>query len=126
MGETPIGERIVMANADLRERLERLDLRVSYDEEFDIFLLAIGDPQEAITEEIDDGHGLQLRLDPETLKIVGFEVMGFRKQYLVAHPEFRTHFQTLFDKQPFEKRDIPSEQRREAQEALKSLAPALG
>lgn len=126
MGEATIAEKIMVANADLRERLEALDLRVSYDEEFDIFLIAIGDPQEAITEEIDGAHGLQFRVDPETLKIVGFEIMGFRKRYLAAHPEFMPHFQALFKKEPIEKREIPASERKQAQEALRALAPAFG
>jgi hypothetical protein len=35
--------------------------------------VTIGPPQEALTESVDDWLGL--RVDPETLKIVGFEVL---------------------------------------------------
>lgn len=126
MGARSIEQEIIAANADLEERLRHLGVRVTYDDEFDIFLLAIGEPQEAMTEEVEDGHGLQIRVDPETLKIVGFEIMGFRRRYLKAHPEFRPHFLALFDKEPLEERQIPPEEHRKTQEALRSLAPALG
>jgi len=112
---------ILEANADLEERLSRLSFSVSYDEEFDIFVLTIGEPTEAITEEVADG--LQLRLDPETLKVVGFEVLSFRRRFLPAHPEFGPHFESLFES-PIQRRDIPPRgaQHRRAQEVASKLA----
>lgn len=116
---------IFEANADFEERVEKLDVRISYDEEFDIFLVAFGNPQRAISEEI--GNGLHARIDPASLKIVGFEILGFRQHYLKAHPEFRRHFEALFERPPMQTRDIPPKgyQRKRAKEALRDLAPAL-
>ena len=117
---------IMAANADFDERAAALAVSVTYDEEFDIFLLTLGDPQEAITEEVRDG--LQMRLDPPSLKIVGFEILGFRRRYLNAHPDFRRHFEALFEHSPVERRDIAprTRQRTQAQAALRELTPALG
>jgi len=123
MEETLESQDILDANADFEERVQGLKITVTYDEEFDIFLLALGEPQEAITEEINDG--LQLRVDPTSLKIVGFEILGFRRRYLKTHPEFLPHFEALFEKPPIRRRDIPArtEQRRRAQDALRELIP---
>ncbi|MCH7811492.1 MAG: DUF2283 domain-containing protein [Chloroflexi bacterium] len=119
---------LLAANSDLEERLGSLNIVVTYDAEFDIFLLSLGEPQPAITEEISSGHGLQVRLDPETLKIVGFEILGFQSRYLKAHPDFLPHFEALFEKpkSPIERQNIPSTgpQHKRAQEAIRKLLPA--
>ena len=111
-------------NSDLAERLEASSLRVSYDEEFDIFMLTIGEPQPAITEEIVDG--LQLRLEPDSLKLLGFEILRFKSRYLKANPEFAEHFAALFPKSPMQSRDIPKTpiQRKNARRAAGNLVPA--
>jgi uncharacterized protein YuzE len=109
------------ANADFERRAESLKVTVTYDDEFDIFLLALGEPQQAITEEL--GDGLQVRLDPTSLKIVGFEILCFEQRYLKTHPQFRPHFEALFEKPPIRRRDIPArtKQRRRAQDAVRQL-----
>ena len=115
---------IAEANADFEERVSKLDVRISYDEEFDIYLMAFGRSTRAITEEIHDG--LYARIDPKSLKIVGFEILGFRRYYLKAHPEFRPHFEALFERAPMLTLDIPPHgyQRKRAEDAARELAPA--
>ena len=117
---------ILEANSDLADRIDVLDVAVSYDSEFDIFLVTLGKPQPAIVEEIPNGHGLHLRLDPDSNKIVGYEILGFEQRYLKAHPDFRAHFEALFEDSPIDKRDIPhrGRQHRRAQQALRELIPA--
>ena len=119
---------ILAANSDLEERLGSLNVVVTYDAEFDIFLLSLGEPQPAITEEVSSGHGLQVRLDPETLKIVGFEILGFQSRYLKAHPDFKPHFEALFEKpkSAIESQNIPlaGPKHQRAQEAIRELLPA--
>jgi len=124
MAKTLRSQDFFKANADFEEAVKGLKVTVTYDEEFDIFLLTLGEPQEAITEEI--GDGLQVRLDPASLKILGFEILCFQQRYLKAHPEFRPHFEALFEKSPIRRRDIPprTEQRRRAQDAVRGLIPA--
>lgn len=70
---------IFAANAD-REDLERRmrveGLTASYDRDSDTLIIRIGKPREATTESI--ANRLLLRVDPDTLKYVGFEVLGFK------------------------------------------------
>lgn len=87
--------KIIEANQDLGERLESEDVDLRYDRAFDILLVTIGKPIEAITETLRDG--LQLRLHPESLKISAFEVLGFRRRFLKAHPEHGRDFAFLFE-----------------------------
>ena len=66
---------IVARNQDLEERMRVLGVSVAIDEEDDALFLTIGPPTEALTESID---GLfYLRVEPDTLKVVGVEVWGF-------------------------------------------------
>lgn len=76
--------RIRAANADLQERLESLGVTVSYDREDDVLMLLFGRPEEAMSESID--NTLLLRVHPETLKIVGVEVVGLRA-HLADRPD---------------------------------------
>jgi len=121
-----IEQDILDANTDLDKRVQRLDVTVMYDEEFDIFLLRFGPSQEAITEEVSDG--LQLRLDPKTLRIVGLEVLGFQRRFLAEHPEFGRLYELLLceHSHPIQK-EIPhrpkNQRRTRAQEAVNWLLP---
>ena len=119
-------DEILAANDDLEERARSLSVSVTYDDEFDIFAITLGEPQPAITEEVPSGHGLQLRLDPESFKIVGYEILGFRSRYLKAHPDFLPHFEALFENPSLKQREIPKAGRRHAraQEAIRELIPA--
>lgn len=67
---------IVERNRDLGERVGQLGLTLTYDDAEDTLTLTIGKPQEAVTESVD--NRLFFRLDPETLAIVGIEVLNFR------------------------------------------------
>jgi len=71
-------QQIVAANADIDQRIRELGVTVCYDREDDVLLISIGAHTEAITESIEPGR--LARLDPETLKIVGLEVLGFVAQ----------------------------------------------
>ena len=67
---------ILAANQDLAERIQTLGVSVDYDEEDDALFITFGPPVEALTESLD---GITyLRVDPDTLKIYGLEVWGFR------------------------------------------------
>ncbi|MHB0981584.1 MAG: hypothetical protein ACYC5Q_16205 [Thermoleophilia bacterium] len=47
----------------------------SYDERGDVLYLGVGQPSEALTWESPEGH--LVRLDPDTLEVVGLTVLGF-------------------------------------------------
>ena len=108
---------ILQANNDLDVRLESELIDVTYDDEFDIFVVAIGEQRPSATEELADG--LQLRFDPVTLKISAFEILGFRNRYLKAHPEFIRNFEALYEPKP----SYYTPQRL-AREAARKLIPA--
>ena len=63
---------VLRANDDLDVRLRTLSVGVFYDRDDDIFEVTLGDPQEAITESV--RNQLSIRLDPDTLEIVGLEI----------------------------------------------------
>jgi hypothetical protein len=65
-------KKIIAANWDLQDRLATESLCVTYDRDEDMFLLSIGEPQEAITESA--RNRLYLRVDPDSLRIVGIEI----------------------------------------------------
>ena len=60
------------ANEDLGRRLGSLSVSVVYDREDDTVVVTLGEPQEAVMESV--RNRLYLRVDPETLKIVGIEI----------------------------------------------------
>ena len=84
------------ANRDLKERMESSQIDIGYDAEFDMLLVTIGSAQEAITEQIDDQ--VYIRLDPETLKIVGLTVTAFKELFLEKEPEFKKRFAAIFER----------------------------
>lgn len=119
-------EEVTAANLDISERFKTESVTVSYDQEFDIFILRLGEPHPAITEEVRDG--LSLRVDPLTLRFLAFEIVGFKRRFLKAHPELIDMYRLLFeDDSPVVKRDIPSQsqQRRRAQNVAAALVAGL-
>lgn len=67
-------DEVLRANQDLAVRLRELDPDIFYDREGDTFMVTLGEPQEALTESLAGGH-LYIRVDPDTLKIVGIEIL---------------------------------------------------
>ena len=64
---------VLAANQDLAARLRELSISIVYDRDDDTFMLTLGEPQEALTESL-DGSRIYIRVDPDTLKIVGIEI----------------------------------------------------
>jgi len=67
---------IAAANHDLATRIGALGVLVAYDDDIDILFCQFGPPAEALTETVNDW--LAVRVDPETLEILGFEPMSLR------------------------------------------------
>lgn len=59
--------------------MERDKLIMSYDEEADVLYLCFGNPEKAVSEEI-DAHVI-VRRQPETNRIVGITIMNFSKYF---------------------------------------------
>lgn len=55
------------------------ELRMVYDEEGDVLAISLGQPEEAISKEIDEDFFL--RLKPDSGEVVGFSILNFRKWF---------------------------------------------
>jgi len=64
---------VLQANEDLAARFRELSVYIAHDRDDDTFILTLGEPQEALTESL-DGSRIYVRIDPDTLKIVGIEI----------------------------------------------------
>ena len=82
------------ANDDLDVRILALGLHVAYDREDDTLILTIGPLVEATTESI--ANTVLVRVDPDTLKCVGLEVIGF-KALLRERPPMPASLLTALD-----------------------------
>ena len=80
-GIEPISfEEIRKANFDLGERIEAEGVTFDYNPEADVVSIIIGKPADAVTEPLIDD--IMYRLDPETLKVVGVEIVTFFSDFL--------------------------------------------
>ena len=71
------------ANKDYLQRMQRDGLFAAYDSALDTLFLEIGKTREAITDPFADN--LMVRIDPETLEIVGLEIHDFMDDFLPAN-----------------------------------------
>jgi hypothetical protein len=71
------------ANQDYLDRIEREGLTAIYDATLDTLFLEIGGPTEALTEHLADN--VMIRVDPNSLQVVGFEVLDFLDDFLPQH-----------------------------------------
>ena len=55
------------------------EIRMGYDEEGDILDVSIGEPENAISREVEDDF--LLRVAPESDVVVGFSILNFRKWF---------------------------------------------
>jgi hypothetical protein len=76
---------VLAHNEDLEERVRVRGIRSFYDEANDLLSVSFGAPEPASTESVDDV--LYLRVAPETLKIVGIEILGVRQA--LSSPPFQ-------------------------------------
>jgi hypothetical protein len=74
------GQKLLKANLDFRREIEREDVCLSYSAELDSLFIQFGQPLEALSEHVADN--LMLRIEPDTLKIVGIEVLDFMNDFL--------------------------------------------
>jgi uncharacterized protein YuzE len=55
------------------------EIRIVYDEEGDILDVSIGEPEDAISREVEEDFFLRVKLD--TGEVVGFSILNFRKWF---------------------------------------------
>jgi uncharacterized protein YuzE len=68
-------EQVNKGNTDLTDRMVSEGLKFSYNSEADVLSIIIGPPRIAITEPLIDD--IMYRIEPETFKIVGIEIVCF-------------------------------------------------
>jgi hypothetical protein len=88
-------KQIMAANDDLMERMQALNYQTTYDHEDDYFEVTIGGPTEAETTTLN--NTLFLRFDPDTLKLVGFGILGFQEA-MKHYPSARTLYVSVVDR----------------------------
>ncbi len=86
---------IARENMDLTERLFTEGVTIAYDEDGDTLFITIGQPHEAITEQIVDS--LFYRIDPVTLKVIGCIIIGFESDVLTHNKLLKSLFQDGFE-----------------------------
>ena len=59
--------------------MEKKELIYSYDKKRDVLYVSVGEPQEAISSEIEDD--IFINRNPKTKKIVGFTIINFQKKF---------------------------------------------
>jgi hypothetical protein len=73
-------DELLDANRQYIDRVEREGLYAVYDATLDTLFLEIGGPGEALSEHLVDN--VMVRVDPETLHIVGLEILDFFADFL--------------------------------------------
>lgn len=63
----------------MEKKDEQRQLRLSYDKSADVLYISFGAPQEAISEESEEG--LLIRRHPKTGAVVGLTVLDFKKRF---------------------------------------------
>lgn len=69
---------IMAANEDLNTRLKDAKVSVFYDAEADLVMISFGVDGDTMTETI--GNRVALRVEVDTLRIVGIDILGFASQ----------------------------------------------
>ena len=80
-------DRLIEANRDYLERIERDGLRAVYDSTLDTLFIEIGGPKEGLSEHLADN--VMLRIDPDTLQIIGLEILDFLADFLPHNRLFK-------------------------------------
>jgi hypothetical protein len=88
-------EEFTRANINLSERLFNEGVSIDYDQDVDTLFLTIGQGSEAVSEQLVDG--IFLRIEPSSLKVVGYTFLRFSSNILANNKLFQTLFQESFE-----------------------------
>jgi hypothetical protein len=86
---------VARLNGDLLQRLVEEGLTITYDEDGDTLFLTIGRGVPALTEFVT--YGIHVRIEPESLRIVGVDILQFRKRFLANNELIRVTCGADFD-----------------------------
>ena len=73
-------DKLLEANRDYLDRIEREGLQAVYDARLDTLFIEFGGPEEALSEHLMDN--IMLRINPDSLQIVGLEILDFFSDFL--------------------------------------------
>jgi hypothetical protein len=73
-------DKLSAANKDSVDRIEREGVHLVYDATLDTLFIEFGGPKEAVSEHVVDN--IMLRIEPETLQIVGCEILDFFSDFV--------------------------------------------
>lgn len=88
-------QQVARLNDDLLQRLIVEGVTLTYDEDGDTLFLTIGQGVLALTEHV--VYGIHARIEPESLHIVGVDILQFRNRFLANNELFRVMFQNDFN-----------------------------
>lgn len=78
------------ANCDYLDRVEKEGVSAVYDATLDTLFIEIGGPQKALSEHLLDN--IMFRVEPDSLRVVGFETLDFLDDFLPNNRVFREAF----------------------------------
>lgn len=78
------------ANRDYLDRVDKEGVNAAYDATLDTLFIEIGGPQEALSEHLLDN--ILFRVEPDSLRVVGFEILDFLDDFLPNNRLFREAF----------------------------------
>ena len=97
-------DEISRVNFDLSDRIMAEGVTLDYNPEADLLTVTIGEPREAITEPLLDD--VLYRVDPETMKIVGVEIIAFFGDFVRKNKVVRKLLKGYLEMMREGKRDI--------------------
>ena len=98
MDKDELTEKIRTANSKWFESVRTELHDVQYDYEADILYLSFGQHGDAFSIPVDvEGEEIYLRIEIDTYKFVGADIMGFRQTFLPNHPDAHDAFNPVFD-----------------------------
>ncbi len=86
-------EKAKRALAELTEQIKVRDIPFDYDEAEDIIYFTLGPSDEAITVPLDEG--LYVDIDTESNRLVGIELIRFRKSFCQQYPELERAWESV-------------------------------
>jgi uncharacterized protein YuzE len=97
MDDQALAQRIASTNVDWGKRPESERCVVQYDHDADILYVAYGEPVDGFSISVDGvDDDAYLRVDADSYRIVGIELLDFRRTFVGKHADIRPAFENLF------------------------------
>lgn len=96
MVEETVTKKIRDANHDWMNRVRHEMHDIQYDYDADILYVAYGTPGESFSMPLDvDGEDVYLRVEEDTFRIVGMDILHFRQVFIENHSDLQMVFESL-------------------------------